>query len=84
MTGLWLPEELGEMLCVTIEPVQSGATEWSGMKLVNTLGFDWLDGEIDTGTYFDALESVGINPIGFVTEVEDYVEYLGQHIDLIL
>lgn len=84
MTGLWLPEELGEILCVTIDPKQSGATEWDGMALVNTLGFDWLDGKLDTGTYFDALSSVGIDPINFVGVAEDYVEYLGQHRDIFL
>lgn len=84
MTGLWLPEDVGEILCVTIDPSQSGATEWEGMALINTLGFDWLDGELDTGTYFDALESVGIDPINFVGVAEDYVEYLGQHVDSIL
>lgn len=73
MSNLWLPESAGEYLSVSIAPSQSGETEWSGMILTNQAGFDWVEGKLDTGTYFDVLESVGIDPVSFVGTAEDYV-----------
>lgn len=73
---LWLPEHAGELLVVTIDPSQSGDTEWDGMMLINQAAFDWLNGKLDTGTYFDMLEHVGVSPDAFVGEVEDYINYV--------
>lgn len=70
---LWLPESAGELLVVTIDLSQSGDTEWDGMLLVNDAAFKWVNGLMDTGTYMDILESVGIDPENFVEEAENYL-----------
>lgn len=75
-TNLWLPERLGDLFLVTIDPSQSGDADWEGMMMVNQAANDWLKGKLDTGTYFDMLEHVGINPLNFVQPVENYVEIL--------
>lgn len=73
MSNLWLPDSAGEYLSVSICPAQSGETEWQGMTLINQAAFDWPEGKLDTGTYFDMLESVGLDPIFFVGTAEQYV-----------
>lgn len=72
-TNLWLPEHLGDLLLVTIDPSQSSDADWEGMMMVNQAANDWLRGRLDTGTYFDMLEHVGIDPLSFVQPVENYV-----------
>lgn len=73
---LWLPERASDLLLVTIDPSQSHDTEWEGMMIVNQAANDWLAGRLDTGTYFDMLEHVGIDPFNFVRPFENYVENL--------
>jgi hypothetical protein len=76
MSELWLPDSAGELLAVTIVPNQSSDSEWNGMMLINHSGIDWLAGQLDTGTYFDILESIGINPVTFVESTEQYINGL--------
>lgn len=73
---LWVPEHLADTLTVTIDGSQSTETDWEGMMMVNQAAVDWLKGKLDTGTYFDILEHVGIDPLGFVQPVESHVELL--------
>lgn len=73
MDTIWVPDNARDLLLVTIDLTQSGETEWEGMLLVNSAAGDWVNGRIDTGTYMDILESVGINPDSFIKEAERYV-----------
>lgn len=77
-SGLWIPERPGELLAVTVDPLASD-TDFEGMLLVNMAASDWLAGRLDTGTYFDILDHVGIDPLGFVGEVNEYIEMLARH-----
>lgn len=73
---LWLPEHAGELLLVTIDAFQSTNAEWEGMMMVNQAAYDWLKGKLDTGTYYDMLEHVGIDPLSFVQPFENHVKNL--------
>jgi hypothetical protein len=70
---IWVPEHAGELLLVTIDSRHSEDSEWNGMMLVNQGAYDWLAGKIDTGTYFDMLDQIGIDPIRYVGEFENYL-----------
>lgn len=71
---LWLPEYAGELLCVTVDG-EADDFDFEGMLKANASAFDWLDGKIDTGVYFDILDHYGIDPIEFTQPVTDL--YLG-------
>jgi hypothetical protein len=71
---LWLPEYAGELLCVTVDPTM-GTFEFEGMLKINAAAFDWLDGKIDTGTYFDTLDHYGLDPIEFVEPLIELYEF---------
>jgi hypothetical protein len=75
---LWIPDHLADTLTVTIDPSQSTDADWEGMMMVNQAAIDWLKGNLDTGTYFDMLEYVGVDPLGFVQPVENHVDLLLQ------
>jgi hypothetical protein len=71
---LWLPEYAGELLCVTVDPNMDDF-EFQGMLQINAAAFDWLDGRLDTGTYFDTLDHYGLDPIEFVEPVIELYEF---------
>ncbi|MBC1238705.1 hypothetical protein [Nostoc sp. 2RC] len=77
-SGLWIPPHADELLVVTVDAGASD-TDFEGMLLVNQAANDWLRGRLDTGTYFDMLDHVGIDPLNFVTEVEEHVNLLVSH-----
>lgn len=70
---LWLPDSASELLAVTIDPSQSGDTEWNEMLLVNNASAQWLNGQMDTGTYEDVIEYAGLNPVEFIESAERYI-----------
>ncbi|OCQ98959.1 hypothetical protein BCD64_23255 [Nostoc sp. MBR 210] len=74
-SGLWVPPHLGELLVVTVD-AEASETDFEGMLLVNQAANDWLYGRLDTGTYFDMLDHVGIDPLGFTGEVEEHINLL--------
>lgn len=65
---LWLPEYAGELLCITVDPTVDDF-QFQGMLAINASAFDWLEGILDTGTYFDILDHYGLDPIEFVEPV---------------
>jgi hypothetical protein len=69
-SSLWLPEYAGEILCVTVEG-EADDFDFEGMLKINASAFDWLDGKLDTGTYFDILDHYGVDPIEFVEPVRE-------------
>jgi hypothetical protein len=75
---LWTPPHVGDLLVVTVDAEASEA-DFEGMLLVNQAANDWLHGRLDTGTYFDILDHVGIDPLGFVAEVEEHLELISKH-----
>jgi hypothetical protein len=77
-SGLWIPPHIGDLLVVTVDTEASDA-DFEEMLLVNQAANDWLYGRLDTGTYFDILDHVGIDPLGFVGEVEEHLELLIKH-----
>jgi hypothetical protein len=74
-SGLWVPPHVGDLLIVTVDTDASDA-DFEGMLLVNQAADDWLTGKLDTGTYLDILDEVGIDPLGFIAEVEEHVDLL--------
>jgi hypothetical protein len=74
-SGLWVPDSASELLVVTVDE-RASELDFEGMLLVNQAAVDWLHGRLDTGTYFDMLDHVGIDPLGFVGEVEQHVQLL--------
>ena len=65
---LWFPEHAGELLCVTVD-CQADDADFQGMMAINAAAFDWLDGKISMGMYFDILDHYGIEPIEFVDPI---------------
>jgi hypothetical protein len=65
-----MPEHAGELLCVFVDK-DVDDFHFQGMLEVNAKSFDWLDGRLDTGTYFDILEHYGISPLEFVEPVTE-------------
>lgn len=67
---LWLPEYAGELLSVTVDP-EADDFDFEGMLEINASAFDWLDGKLDTGTYYEILDHFGIDPFEFVEPVRE-------------
>lgn len=67
-SSLWMPDYAGELLCVTVDK-DVDDFHFQGMLEINAKVFDWLKGDLDTGTYFDILEHYGIPPLEFVEPV---------------
>lgn len=76
MSNLWVPEHLSDTLTVTLDASEADESTWEGMMMVNQAGIDWLAGRLDTGTYCDMLEHVGIDPLGFLKPVQEHVRLL--------
>ncbi len=69
---LWLPPDLSDLLTVSIEHCADDATV-SGMTIINRAANQWLSNQIDDYTYFELLDHYGIDPFGFVGEVEEHI-----------
>lgn len=72
---LWLPPDLSDLLTVSVDWDADDSTV-SGMSVINKSADDWLAGRLDDYTYFELLDHYGIDPLGFVGEVEDHLELI--------
>lgn len=75
---LWTPDDLLDLLSVEVDG-ESIDSDFQGMITINKSGRLWLNGELDTATYYEVLDHFGINPLEFVGEVEEHVDYLISH-----
>jgi hypothetical protein len=72
---LWVPQDIGDLLTVTVDGAADNTTV-QGMLAVNAATEQWLRGEIDDNYYFDLLAQYEIHPNEFVGEVEEHIELL--------
>ncbi|MBD2569691.1 hypothetical protein [Anabaena lutea] len=75
---LILPKDYRDLLFVSAPDERS----IQGMLTINQASVDWLQGKIDTGTYFDILDEYGVDPFDHVEPVEDILD--GQLSPLLL
>ena len=66
---LHLPDYAGEILCVSVA-ADADDFAFDGMIQTNQASFDWVEGRLDTGTYFEVLDHYGIDPLTFVQPIE--------------
>lgn len=69
---LWLPPNLSDLLTVSVD-WEADASTVAGMHVINGAASKWLEGSLDDCTYFELLGHYGIDPLGFVGEVEDHL-----------
>ena len=69
MSNILLPEDCRNLLMVTA----GDQRDVNGMITINQASANWLQGKLDTGTYFDVLDHFGIDPFLHVNPVEDLV-----------
>lgn len=72
---LWLPEDISDLLTVSVDVGASDSTE-EGMCVINNAASQWTSGEIDDYTYFELLDHFGIDPYRFVGEVEEHLQLI--------
>ncbi|MEH2138690.1 hypothetical protein [Nostoc sp.] len=72
---LWVPPDIADLLTVSVEGEADDSTV-QGMLLINGAANQWLSGSMDDYTYFELLNHYGIDPLGFVGEVEDHMQLL--------
>jgi hypothetical protein len=72
---LWLPPDLSDLLTVSVDWDADNATVL-GMSVINRAADDWLTGRLDDYTYFELLDHYGIDPFGFVGDVEEHMDLL--------
>lgn len=65
--SILLPEDCRDLLMVTA----GDRRDIDGMIIINQASANWLQGNIDTGTYFDILDHFRINPYQHVKPVEE-------------
>lgn len=68
---LWLPDSAKELLCVDSDEVEDIDT----MLFINQSTTDWLNGELDTGTFTDILLEYDVNP-NRINDAENLLEIL--------
>ncbi|MEH2053400.1 hypothetical protein [Nostoc sp.] len=72
---LWVPPDISDLLTVSVDGhADEGAV--NGMLVINAAASQWLSGVIDDYTYFELLDHFGIDPLGFVGEVEEHMALL--------
>lgn len=64
---LVLPHDCRDLLMVSAADTR----DMGGMIIINQASADWLNGRLDTGTYFDTLDHYGIDPHKHVKPVEE-------------
>ncbi len=69
---LWLPPDIGDLLTVSVEFDADDST-CRGMQVINAAASQWTSGVMDDYTYFELLDHYGIDPYGFVGEVEEHM-----------
>ncbi len=72
---LWIPPDISDLLTVSVDGQADNSTV-RGMEIINSAANQWLVGTLDDYTYFELLDHYGVDPIGFVGEVEDHMELL--------
>jgi hypothetical protein len=72
---LWVPPDISDLLTVSVDGQADDSTV-QGMLIINGAASQWLSGAMDDYTYFELLNHYGIDPIGFVAEVEDHMTLL--------
>ncbi|MEH1948174.1 MAG: hypothetical protein V7K77_14655 [Nostoc sp.] len=72
---LWLPPDISDLLTVSVDGQADDSTT-QGMLVINGAASQWLSGAMDDYTYFELLNHYGIDPLGFVGEVEDHIALL--------
>ncbi|GJD16364.1 hypothetical protein RIVM261_013200 [Rivularia sp. IAM M-261] len=72
---LWLPSNISDLLTVSVNADASDSTV-DGMCVINNAASQWTSGEIDDYTYFELLDHFGIDPYGFVSEVEEHLRLI--------
>lgn len=77
-SNLWLPDDVEDLLLLTVDPQESGDSEFNTMLALNLAAQDWLSGKLSTGDYMDILECAEIDPVWFIESAETHVERLIQ------
>ena len=72
---IWVPPDISDLLTVSVDGQADNSTV-QGMLVINGAANQWLSGGIDDYTYFELLNHFGIDPYGFVGEVEDHMALL--------
>ncbi|MDZ8228296.1 hypothetical protein [Nostoc sp. ChiVER01] len=72
---LWIPPDIADLLTVSVDGQADDSTV-QGMLIVNGAASRWLTGKMDDYTYFELLDHFGIDPLGFVGEVEEHMALL--------
>jgi hypothetical protein len=72
---IWVPDELDDLLTVCV-PGDADESTVKGMIEINGAAHKWLTGQMDGETYFDLLAQHGIDPVGFVGEVHEHIQWL--------
>lgn len=72
---LWIPPNISDLLTVSVEGQADDSTA-EGMLVINGAASLWLAGAMEDYTYFELLDHYGIDPLGFVGEVEDHMALL--------
>nr|MDZ8016552.1 hypothetical protein [Nostoc sp. SerVER01] len=72
---IWVPPDISDLLTVSVDGQADDPTV-QGMLIINGAANQWLSGTIDDYTYFELLDHFGIDPYGFVGEVEDHMQLL--------
>ncbi|HYX19074.1 MAG TPA: hypothetical protein VE944_32930 [Nostoc sp.] len=72
---LWVPSDISDLLTVSVDG-QADKDVVDGMLVINCSASQWLSGIMDDYTYFELLDHYGIDPFGFVGEVEDHLQLL--------
>lgn len=72
---LWIPQDISDLLTVSVDGQADDSTV-KGMEVINSAANQWLIGALDDCTYFELLDHYGIDPLGFVGEVEEHMALL--------
>lgn len=72
---LWIPPDISDLLTVSVDGQADNSTV-AGMLVINGAASQWLTGQMDDYTYFELLDHYGIDPLGFVGEVEAHMQLL--------
>lgn len=72
---LWVPPDISDLLTVSVDGEADNSIV-QGMDVINSAASEWLAGRMDDYTYFELLNHYGIDPFGFVGEVEEHMALL--------
>lgn len=69
---LWVPSDISDLLTVSVD-INADEATCKGMQIINSAASQWISGKMDDYTYFELLDHYGIDPLGFVGEVEEHM-----------